>query len=370
MTEYQLPAHLRDLPSRGLAQRALANIGAGSPPIVSLMGNRFTLVDAVGTDEQVTTHDPKLGVYLDCCVVDVGDHESKIYFGAAFDPNATSWPPPKCWSDNGVAPSRQAGEPQARTCTPDPTGQFGCKWAVWGSATSKVSGKGVPACGKYQKLAVVPVGDEMAFLLRVPPNSLSNLQAYLAKFKGDVGPEHVVTRIWFVSQGTLNFSAVNYIDEAMAGVQKKLRADKATDNLVGRNDQPIALAPAGAALPAPQQAQEQPRPLPPRESAQSAVSQSTNAAMPSHSTTAAHPAQAASPSDPPGPQGGQRRRRRTAAEMAAASGGQPAAGGAAPFRPSEPPTGAQPQFGMQDGAAPGADLDRELDGLFGPAAGR
>jgi hypothetical protein len=353
--QHQLPAHLRDLPSRGLAQRALANIGAGSPPIVSLMGNRFTLVDAVGTDEQVTTHDPKLGVYLDCCVVDVGDHESKIYFGAAFDPNATSWPPPKCWSDNGVAPSRQAGEPQARTCTPDPTGQFGCKWAVWGSATSKVSGKGVPACGKYQKLAVVPIGDEMAFLLRVPPNSLSNLQAYLAKFKGDVGPEHVVTRIWFVNQGTLNFSAINFIDEAMAGVQKRLRADKATDNLVGRNDQPIALAALGAAPLAPQQTQEQPRSL--SAPAQPAATQT----QPSTAVTTA------SPSDPPGPQSGQRRRRRTAAEMAAANGGQSAAGGAAPFRPSEPPTGAQPQFGMQDGAAPGADLDRELDGLFGPA---
>jgi hypothetical protein len=355
VTEYQLPAHLRDLPSRGLAQRIQSNIGSGSPPLCSIEGNKFTLIDSVGNDELVATHDPNLGLYLDCCIVDAGDHESKIFYGQdrPYDPNATTRPPPKCWSDNGVAPSKRASEPQAKTCTPDPEGKWGCRWAVWGSGKKREGGTVIPpACGKYQKLAIVPVGDDMAFLLRVPPNSLGNLQAYQAKFKDEVGPEHVVTRIWFVSQGTLNFSAINYIDEAMAGVQKKLRADKATDNLVGRGDQPIALAAMGAALPAPQQAQEQPRPLP--APAQPAATQT----QPSTAATTASPIE---------PTGGQRRRRRTAAEMVAANGGQPAAGGAAPFRPSEPPTGAQPQFGMQDGAVPGAELDRELDSLFGPA---
>jgi hypothetical protein len=349
MTEYQLPAHLRDLPSRGLAQKALANIGAGSPPIVSIMGGRFTLVDAVGAEEQVTTHDPKVGVYLDCCIVDVGDHESKIYFGAAFDPNATSWSPPKCWSDNGVAPSRLAGEPQARTCTPDPTGQHGCKWAVWGSATSKVSGKGVPACSKYQKLALVPVGMKSAFLLRVPPNSLSNLQAYLAKFKGEVGPEHVVTRVSFdlKTLGTLVFAATNYIDEDMAGVQKRLRADNATDNLVGRGDQPIAM------LASPEVAA---RPLP-------AASAGSTLAIEAQPATSGQLANNQGGSPAPSPSEPVRRRRRTAASAENGPAGQPVA---APFRPSPAPTpGAA--FGMAEGQAPGAELDKELDTLFGPA---
>jgi hypothetical protein len=356
VTEHQLPAHLRDLPSRGLAARALANIGAGSPPIVSIMGNRFTLVDAVGSEEQVTTHDPKLGVYLDCCVVDVGDHESKIYFGAAFDPNATSWPPPKCWSDNGVAPSRLAGEPQARTCTPDPTGQHGCRWAVWGSATSKVSGKGVPACGKYQKLALVPLGRESAFLLRVPPNSLSNLQAYFARFKGEVGPEHVVTRVSFDpgTLGTLVFGAISYIDPPTADAVRKLVADKATDAMVGRGDQPIAMA--AVALPP----QEATRPLP----ASAAADPASLPHQGSASATTAQTATTTSPSDQP-----TRRRRRTAASDAQApNGGQ---GTQAPFRPSQPPgSAAAGGFGMVEGQAPGEELDRELDTLFGPAPGR
>lgn len=367
MTEYQLPAHLRDLPSRGLAQKALANIGAGSPPIVSIMGNRFTLVDAVGDEQQVTTHDPKLGVYLDCCIVDVGDHESKIYFGAAFDPNATSWPPPKCWSDNGVAPSRLAGEPQARTCTPDPTGQHGCKWAVWGSATSKVSGKGVPACGKYQKLALVPVGMKSAFLLRVPPNSLSNLQAYLAKFKGEVGPEHVVTRVSFdlATLGTLVFQAVNYIDPPMADAVRVLVSEKATDAMVGRNDQPIALAAPAQRIEYREPDPETTRPLlVSGESAPNAGYQSTGAATARTRTEA--PAPAASPSEPAPPAGGQgRRRRRTAATAENGPTGQPVA---APFRPNPAPSSpAAGGFGMAEGQAPGTELDKELDTLFGPA---
>ena len=66
--------------------------------------------------------------------------------------------------------------PQSPTCA-------SCPKAEWGSKVSRVSGKGVPACGKYQKLALYPLGDEILFLLRVPPNSLSNLRDYLAKYR-------------------------------------------------------------------------------------------------------------------------------------------------------------------------------------------
>ena len=49
-------------------------------------------------------------------------------------------------SDNGTAPSRNASNPQARTCAE-------CPQSAWGSKVSTVSGKGVKACADIQKIA-------------------------------------------------------------------------------------------------------------------------------------------------------------------------------------------------------------------------
>src|SRR5262249_53205684 len=151
-----------------------------------------------------------------------------------FDPNATGWSPPDCWSDNGVAPSRNAGMPQSPTCGT-------CPKAVWGSATSKVSGKGVPACAKYQKFALMVPGEQMPFLLRVPPNSLKNLRDYMHKFKGQkFGLDDVVTRISFEAGGigTLTFAAVTIIDQGAADMRDKMLGAKQTDAIINRGDQP------------------------------------------------------------------------------------------------------------------------------------
>jgi hypothetical protein len=362
MAANQVPAFLLDLPSQGIAERTLPHLGGMSPPYVSIMGGRFTLVDAAGDSEEAGEHDKQIGVYLDAVIVDSLENESKIYYAKPFDPNSQSYAPPDCWSDNGIAPSRLASLPQAKTCTPDPSGQHGCQKAVWGSATSRVSGKGVPACSKYQKLALALPGDDIVYLLRVPPNSLSNLQAYLAKFRGQtlgqggppLGPEHVVTRIWFEKDvlGTLMFRAVGYIDQPMAEFQRALRAEKKTDGIVGRGDQPIAAlaAPAGGQV----SAQEAPRPLP-----------ALSAAAPAALTAGTQSSQA----QPAGDGGATtasptRRRRRTAAEMAAAAAPEPAA---APFRPQADtaPNGPGAPFGVGDPSPMTQELNQTLDSFFG-----
>lgn len=374
-----LPAFLQNYqPDEQLANALSANLGSGAVPYLSIMGNRLTLVDASGDQEPVTTQDPKTGLpYLDCVVVDANHHASKIYYGKPFDTNAQSWSPPDCWSDNGVAPSVNASTPQAKSCTPDPTGENGCQLAVWGSKKSPVTGKPIPACGKYQKLAILPVTTQLAangqlsvldrdniiFLVRVPPNSLDGLRAYHAKFKGQqLDIRAVITRISFEPQGlgTLTFQAVTVIDEVTFGLAEKARAQKATDALVGRGDQPRlagpahtsplgAMAPggqlqgAGPLLPAPVQT----------------VASPSIATVPAQTQTAG-PAQAASPSEQP-----QRRRRRTAAEMQAAAA-PPAATAPqqAPFRPQ--PADTQPQFGIsQSASAPPTALESELANIFG-----
>lgn len=338
-----LPAYLQNSNLPRLSDSIAGNLGTAAPPYLSIAGNRFTLIDADGAEEPVTTLDPKTGMfYLDAVIIDGLEIESKVYYGKAYDPSAGSFSPPDCWSDNGVAPSRNAGSPQSPTCA-------ACPKAEWGSAVSKVSGKGVPACSKYQKIALLPVTldaqnkiarvDDMAFLLRVPPNSLKNLGSYNNKFRGqEFDMRDVVTRITFIKDtlGTLAFSALLVIDEPAAKQRNSLLEGKKTDQIVGRGDLPRE------GLPHPTQA------------AQIEHQPSTAPVADTRTQTAPAPA-AETP----------RRRRRTAAEIAAANepaSGQPA--GVAPFRPDPAPNGGAALFGIQAGVAPNAELSAALDSIF------
>lgn len=357
----QLPAYLQNRQSRGLAQTLVGNLGVGSPPYLSIMGNRLSLIDSAGDEIAVPTYDPKIGPYLDCMIVDALERTSKIFYDKPYDPNASQYEPPACFSDNGLAPSRNASKPQSATCA-------SCPQAAWGSKVSAVSGKGVKACADIQKIAIVVPGYEMPFLLRVPPNSRTNLRGYLNKFVGQqIDVCDVITRVSFEQGviGTLHFDAVGYIDEPTFAQREKLAAAHATDAMVGRTDLPRDGMIAASAQPAQIEHQVAPFFVPP--AAPMAVSPATPP-FPSPSATSPLPVQttpppvggatAASPSEP-------RRRRRSAAEQPAQPQSQ-----AAPFMPQQPvQQGAQPQangnFGIQQGTAPNPDLQKTLDNLFG-----
>ena len=382
-----LPAYLQGKTSRGLAQSLIANLGAGSPPFLSIMGNRLTLIDATGEEIAVPTYDPKIGPYIDVCIIDANEHTSKIFYDKPFDPAANQYEPPACWSDNGVGPSRNAAKPQSRTCAECPQG-------AWGSKVSVVSGKPVKACNDVQKVAFITAGYEMPFLLRIPPNSRGNFRGYVNKFVGQpMDIEDVTTRIMFEPGGigTLKFEAVGWLDENTTVPQRnKLIAAKATDAMVGRTDLPrqealpapqatlqvadqtILLGPAGNLVQgATVQVPFVPTNTPPTSIAAPNVGFQPLSATPP-TPTFAGPAAPAAPAAPEQPQ--QRRNRRTNAEIAAA--GQPAqpaqtAPQQAPFMPAAAPS-TQPApvgngagFGMQPGAAPNPELSKALDSLFG-----
>lgn len=362
----QLPAFLQNRPSRNLAQTAIANLGVGSPPYLSIMGNRLALIDAVGEEIPVQTYDPKTGPYIDVVLIDLLERTSKIYYDKAFDPGAQQYEPPACFSDNGVGPSRNAAKPQSPTCA-------SCPQSAWGSKVSAVSGKGVKACADIQKTAFIVAGYDMPFLLRVPPNSRTNLRNYLHKFQGQqVDVPNVITRVSFEQGaiGTLKFDAVNYIDETMFGQSEKLLMAKATDAMLGRTDMPRQDALPAPAQPAPLPLQapqvQQPAPFVP-----SAPVVSAGAPLASNATSAAPALVPVQPEQ----QATQRRRRRTNAEMQAAQGQAaaqpltqaPAAPQAAPFMPPTAAPSAAPSngaFGIAAGAAPNPELAQVLDGLF------
>lgn len=345
----QLPAHLQGLASRGLADKARSFLGSTQPPHVSIQGNTFTLIDSSNTEIP-------LGPAMQACIADVSDVKCKKYFAREWEPNSND--PPDCWSANGVAPSREAPTPQARTCAE-------CKWNMRGSKVSKISGAAIKACRDEVWLALIlPQYPGMLFQLVITPGSFETWGAYLRKFKQMPGLDlvHILTQFSFVPKvnGVIDFAATNYIDAALADAAGKALGAKATDIFVGRNDVPIQsvlAAPSGTPiLPEahPQQVQ-QPVPFVPA----SALVAPTP--LPAANQTAMVGPAAGIPAEPQ-----QRRRRRTAAEMAAAQNPapQPTAQTQAPFMQGNGATPA-PNFGIQEGAAPNADLMNTLDSLFG-----
>lgn len=374
MTQMTVPDYLKNDNLPDFTDRLLGNLGTSSPPYLSIQGGRFTLFDSTGaseipmkidpvTKQEVPMVDPKTGLpYLDCCIIDANDHPSKIYFGHAFDPGAQNYSPPKCWSDNGIAPSVSCSEPQALSCTPDPEGKTGCKLAVWGSAVSKVSGKGIPACGKYQKLALLLPGDDIQFLLRVPPNSLDNLRNYLGKFKGQpIKLRDCLTRISFEPQGigTLTFVGVGLIDQPTAIMRNEVLLAKKTDVLVGRGDVPRSGG--QAALPVPEAA----RPLALTEP----VAPVAAAPIPLQTAPSLAPAPVAVSPVPEAAPATRRRGRPPKAESpAVATSGDPVA----PFRqpaavealPNGAGSPAASGFGIAQAPAPNAELEAALKSMF------
>jgi hypothetical protein len=234
-----LPVHLQNRARRDLVGAALGGLNTGSPPHISIAGNRFTLVDDAGNEKPVQT------LYLDVCVIDANAAVSKIFFDprVPFEPGGDNSNPPICFSDNGIGASAQASQPQNTSC------QL-CPQNAWGSSTSKATGKPTKACNDVKKLAVLVPGMEMVFLLRIPPASLKHLAKYTQTLAGHgVDLPDAITRLEFESQGILKFTPMGYVDEATAAVTDKVIAAKGTDILIGRNDRPWGGQ--GASLPVP-----------------------------------------------------------------------------------------------------------------------
>ena len=355
-----LPAHLQGRQQRQLVDNALAGIAGALPPHVSIASNRFTLVDAAGGKKPVET------LHLDCCIIDVADTLAKQYYELEYEPDAGD--PPTCWSPNGIAPSRESTKVQARTCAE-------CQWNVRGSDTSKISGKPIKACRDEKWLAlVVPGMGEMLFQLKVTPGSFKNWKAYVERCKSQgVDMSLLTTRLAFDTEGgktgILTFAPVQWIDAVIADIRDKAWSAKATDALVGRGEQPVALTGGTGSGAIATVTIAQPIVAIGPFDVPNAGFQSTLAA-PAQTQTAS-PAPAASPSEG-------RRKRRTKAEMEAERNGQAQPNGqapvqqTAPFRPDPAPqpgpfgaAPAQATFGIQQPQQPPAELNKALDDFFG-----
>src|SRR6266576_7007727 len=105
-------AHRAQLRLQGqIKQEPIRIPGGALPNHLSIRDNRFTLVSGEGETFQLPT------LYIDCIIVGANPVMSRAYYEDSFDPNAVGFAPPDCWSDNGIAPSTEAGSPQHPTCS-------------------------------------------------------------------------------------------------------------------------------------------------------------------------------------------------------------------------------------------------------------
>lgn len=250
----QIPAYLAQR-TASLGDDLTSGLGGQRPPSLSIKAQNFTLIDAAGNEKPAGLFDQTTRqFYIDVVVVDGNRAVSKTYYADAYDPNATEFKPPTCYSDNGVGPSSQAQSPQSPSCA-------ACPHNVWGSSVNAQTGKQSKSCQDAKKVAVIVPGQaqlDMAFLLRIPPNTLNKFWApYLRTLAGmsvgnrPVDASDVVTRITFdaTTQGTLNFQAVRFIEEGEFKAVMDLQAGTKTAQLVGKTDTVYQ-----GALPAPQAA--------------------------------------------------------------------------------------------------------------------
>lgn len=254
----------------GIGEAAIADLGPGMHPRISIAGGHFTLIDAGGIKH------PWPHLQLPVVIIGANPKKSKIYFENGYDPNTME--PPTCYSDNGVAPSMNATRKMARTCAE-------CELNAWGSDTS-FRGKASKACADKKKLAVIVLGDPSgtgAYELQIPPATLKNLTTYNAHISGKNTPDNsrkadlsdVVTTITFVQDqvGVLQFNETCWLScigpnnqyfqngAPDGGLEIAQRIDEIIDSgviedLVGMNDKPWSGTLQGQIMPP-----EQPRQL-------------------------------------------------------------------------------------------------------------
>lgn len=195
---------------RPVTADAMADLGPGMHPRISIKGGRFTLIDAGG----IKYPWPRLD--LPVIVVGANPNKSKVYYEGKFDPDTTM--PPTCYSDNGTAPSAQAQQKMARTCAE-------CELGGWGSDTSEISGKPTKACNDRKKVAVIVVGDtaNLVYEMQIPPASLKLWTKYCGFVGSNTTPDgnrkadlsDLVTSITFDDNHpfVLNFKECAWLDQ-------------------------------------------------------------------------------------------------------------------------------------------------------------
>ena len=222
-----LPAFLQE--TFGITNDLIVS-GGGGYPTVSIKGKVFTLKRG---DEKtlITNADDEPARSLEVVILKAGpagDKLAKVYYKSGYTEGSDA--KPLCYSNDGIAPSINATEPQCKTCA-------ACPQNVWGSHVSEDGKKG-KACSDSKRLAIAPAGQiNDPMLMRVPAASLKALTAFGQQLaKRGVPYQAVVAKIGFdysVAHPALTFKPVGFVDEGTLGEIKEAKESDLVKRICG-----------------------------------------------------------------------------------------------------------------------------------------
>ncbi len=206
-----LPARLQNRKIDASAAPAWA-LGGGFPAI-SIKGKVFAIVR--GDDRTLVTKPDspdEPASALELIVLKAASGTSKVFYLTGYVEGSAE--KPDCYSNDGLAPAKDAKAPQAKQCAT-------CAHNQWGSRISE-AGKQGKACADSVRLAVAAAGNvNDPMLLRVPAASIAALREYYKTLAGR-GAEmvDVVTRVGFdytVAHPALTFKPVGFVSDDQIG---------------------------------------------------------------------------------------------------------------------------------------------------------
>lgn len=235
-------------------------------PVISVDGKVFHIIR--GEDRTLVTRPDapdEAAASLELVIIRTHPGMAKVYYEKKYVQGSAD--KPDCYSNDGKAPAEDAENPQARNCALCPHNQ-------WGSRITENNKKG-KSCSDVKRVAVAsPTQINDPMLLRVPPTSLKNWDAYVdALKKRGMRPTQLVTKIGFdptVSYQMLTFKPVGFITADMAVEVGKMRDADVVKNIIAQGTG-IPAAPAAPAEP--EQAAPAPAPAAPAPAAKQAAKQ-------------------------------------------------------------------------------------------------
>jgi hypothetical protein len=225
----KIASGFRDLPVQNLGE----GISSGFSWI-GMKGKNWTLRHEGEEYPFVRPDDGTPSPFLDCVILAMNPHISKLYYSGAYNEDATG--APICASVDGIKPDAGVAEPQSKSCGI-------CPHNVWGSALNGGRGK---ACQDHRKLAILIMPEMVKNILakplltpvylKIPPGSFRSLKGYAdALVHRGIPYEAVVTRISFNPKSLfeLQFQLKQPLTNDEAPFIKQLITAPQTQNLLG-----------------------------------------------------------------------------------------------------------------------------------------
>lgn len=186
---------------------AAAGISTGALPRIKMSGKTFALVDGNGDEVPVLANAMHIAedgnAYLRCIVLAAKAPLVKSFYLKKFDPNATEYEAPDCFSNDGVNPDPSIAAPQSSSCAACPRNAFGSGTDQNGIATA---GK---ACSDNKILAVYLPHVKAVYKLKVAPASLKNFGLFVKNLSNRGIPlGNVITLLGF--DQTLTYPSMTF----------------------------------------------------------------------------------------------------------------------------------------------------------------